>query len=157
MNKTKLSIITINLNNKDGLKNTIESVISQDFKDFEFIVIDGLSTDNSLEIIHKYEKQISFWISEPDKGIYNAMNKGIQNANGEYLLMLNSGDILHNKNVLSQVIELGLDKDIVYGNKHELVDDKNSYYTEYPNVLLFSFFYKYSLGHQTSFIRKRLT
>ncbi len=89
----KLSIITVNLNNKDGLQKTIDSVISQTFKDFEWIVIDGGSTDGSKELIEKYSDYISYWVSEPDKGIYNAMNKGIKVAKGDYLEFLNSGDI----------------------------------------------------------------
>lgn len=72
-----LSIITINRNNATGLRETIESVVSQTFLDFEFIVIDGASEDNSGEIIREYSKRIVYWISEPDAGIYNAMNKGI--------------------------------------------------------------------------------
>ena len=71
----KYSIITINYNNCNGLRKTIESVITQSYKDFEFIVIDGGSTDGSREIIEQYSSNIDYWVSEPDKGIYNAMNK----------------------------------------------------------------------------------
>ena len=71
----KLSIITINRNNAIGLEQTIKSVISLKYSNFEYIVIDGASTDNSIDIIRKYASSITFWISEPDKGIYNAMNK----------------------------------------------------------------------------------
>ena len=74
----KLSVITINYNNKEGLKKTIESVVSQIYQDFEYIVVDGGSTDGSIDIIREYDKHIDFWISEPDRGIYNAMNKGIK-------------------------------------------------------------------------------
>ena len=91
----KLSIVTVNLNNADGLLKTIESVASQTFTDFEYIIVDGASTDESLNIICQYENvpMSHFqWISEPDSGIYQAMNKGIRMAKGEYLLFLNSGD-----------------------------------------------------------------
>jgi len=81
---TKLSIITINLNNKFGLIKTIDSLLSQTFKNSELIVIDGGSTDGSVEIIKQHSAKITYWISEPDKGIYNAMNKGILIAKGEY-------------------------------------------------------------------------
>lgn len=78
----KLSIITINYNNREGLKKTIESVLSQTFTDYEYIIIDGGSTDGSRELIEQYQSHLSFWCSEPDKGIYNAMNKGIAKARG---------------------------------------------------------------------------
>ena len=90
----KLSIITINLNNCKGLEKTIKSVISQRFTDYEFIVIDGGSDDESLECIKAHRNYIHYWVSEPDKGIYNAMNKGIAQAEGDYCLFLNSGDWL---------------------------------------------------------------
>ena len=86
------SIITINRNNAKGLEDTIQSVLSQDRNLYEFIIIDGASSDNSLEVIKKYESQIHYYISEPDTGIYNAMNKGIDKAKGEYAIFMNSGD-----------------------------------------------------------------
>ena len=73
----KYSIITINYNNKDGLEMTINSVLGQTFRDFEYIIIDGGSTDGSIDVIKKYKSRIDYWVSEPDKGVYNAMNKGI--------------------------------------------------------------------------------
>ena len=81
----KLSIITINFNNAEGLKKTMESVFSQSFNDFEYLIIDGGSTDGSVEII-KQNKKINYWISEKDNGIYDAMNKGILKSFGNYLL-----------------------------------------------------------------------
>ena len=97
----KLSIITVNLNNRDGLKKTIDSVISQTFKDFEWIVIDGGSTDGSRELIEQYVNHFAYWVSEPDKGVYNAMNKGVKKAKGEYLQFLNSGDWLRDENTVN--------------------------------------------------------
>ena len=88
----KFSIITINYNNVEGLRNTIKSVVNQTYTDYEFIIIDGGSTDGSVEVIKEYANIITYWVSEPDKGIYNAMNKGIEVANGEYLNFMNSGD-----------------------------------------------------------------
>lgn len=92
-----LSIITINRNNAEGLKKTLESVASQTCRDFEHIIIDGASTDGSVDVIKEYVaspsgKNVSYWISEPDSGIYNAMNKGIRKASGDYIALLNSGD-----------------------------------------------------------------
>ena len=92
----KLSIITINRNNAAGLEKTLQSVAAQTYKEFEYIVIDGASTDGSVEIIKKYEPQFAHlkWVSEPDKGIYNAMNKGIRKVSGDYIQILNSADCL---------------------------------------------------------------
>ena len=90
----KISIITINYNNKSGLEKTIESVLQQTYDNIEYLVIDGNSTDGSKDVIKKYKHRISYWVSEPDSGIYNAMNKGGTKATGDYLLFLNSGDVL---------------------------------------------------------------
>lgn len=111
----KLSIITINYNNRDGLKQTIDSVVSQSYRDYEWIVIDGGSTDGSKELIEENLHYISYRVSEPDKGIYNAMNKGVVASHGEYLLFLNSGDSLFDKDVLERVVPLLKDKDIYVG------------------------------------------
>ena len=87
----KLSVITINYNNASGLKKTLKSVVTQKNIDFEYLVIDGGSKDESLALIHENENHINYWVSESDSGIYNAMNKGIKKAQGEYCLFLNSG------------------------------------------------------------------
>jgi glycosyltransferase involved in cell wall biosynthesis len=100
----KLSIITINYNNCKGLENTIKSVINQKFNDFEFLIIDGNSSDGSLQLIKEYSSHINYYISENDNGIYHAMNKGIKQAKGDYIHLLNSGDIYYNRNVLTNVI-----------------------------------------------------
>ena len=117
----KLSIVTINRNNAEGLRRTMESVFTQTCKEFEYIVIDGGSTDGSVEVIKEYIKQLENfqWISEPDTGIYNAMNKGLKTANGEYTLMLNSGDFLVNEHVLEWIMPELDDADIVQGNTIE--------------------------------------
>ena len=83
------SIITINFNNCDGLRRTIESVVNQTNADYEYIVIDGGSTDRSVDVIQKYSDRISYWVSEKDDGIYNAMNKGVRHAHGDYLVFMN--------------------------------------------------------------------
>ena len=85
----KFSIITINYNNNKGLKKTIESVIGQTYKDFEYIIIDGGSDDGSVDTIKKYSNYITYWVSEHDNGIYNAMNKGIVQAKGTYINFMN--------------------------------------------------------------------
>lgn len=151
----EISVITVNLNNRDGLKNTLESVISQTSKDFEYIVIDGGSNDGSDEILKAFKGSFKYWISEPDHGIYNAMNKGISQATGEYLLMLNSGDTLNNSKVLQNVRKLNLNQDLLYGDTL-WIENKNAYITKYPDELQFSYFLKQSLGHQSTFIRRSL-
>ena len=118
-----LSVITINKNNASGLRKTIESVINQTFEDFEYIVIDGASDDGSVEVIKEHSDRISFWVSESDTGIYSAMNKGIRKANGEYVLMLNSGDYLCGRNVLEDIFPALNGVDIVQGNRIEKHDD----------------------------------
>lgn len=96
----KYSIITINYNNRSGLERTINSVINQTCQDFEYIIIDGASTDGSVDVIKKYADKINYWVSEPDKGIYNAMNKGLKKSAGEWCMFINSGDMLSNDDVL---------------------------------------------------------
>ena len=153
----KLSIITINFNNKAGLQKTMDSVINQTFKDFEWIIIDGGSTDGSKELIEQYSKHITYWVSEPDKGIYNAMNKGIKVAKGEYLLFLNSGDYLKDNNIIERVIYTEFIADIVYGST-VMVWDKN-YHTIWDMPIenvTGKLFFEGSLLHQASFIRRSL-
>lgn len=117
----KLSIITINRNNATGLEKTMRSVASQTFKEFEYIVIDGASTDGSVEVIKNMELEFAHlkWVSEPDSGIYNAMNKGIRVASGDYIQILNSGDCLTADDVTERMLAT-LEKEgnpnILYGN-----------------------------------------
>ena len=112
----RLSIITINYNNLEGLKRTYVSVVNQTSHDFEWIIIDGGSNDGSKDYIVERQEKLAYWCSEPDKGIYNAMNKGIVHANAEYLLFLNSGDSLHDENVIKEFNELSNDEDIIAGD-----------------------------------------
>ena len=117
----RLSLITINRNNAIGLEKTMQSVAVQTFKEFEYIVIDGASTDVSVEVIKKYEPQFAHlkWVSEPDKGIYNAMNKGIRMASGDYVQILNSGDCLAASDVTERMLatlEKSGTPSIMYGN-----------------------------------------
>lgn len=148
----RLSIITINLNNRDGLQKTIDSVICQTFKDFEWIIIDGGSTDGSKELIEQYSKHFSYWVSEPDKGIYNAMNKGIDMASGDYLLFLNSGDILAGTQVVKYFVNAGVCADIASGI--ERTTNGTLIYPKSENGLTYDCFYNDTLCHQSTFIRR---
>jgi glycosyltransferase involved in cell wall biosynthesis len=152
----KLSIITINFNNADGLKKTIESIASQTFSDFEYIVIDGGSTDGSVEVIEKYSDKITYWVSEKDKGIFNAQNKGIEKANGEYCLFLNSGDYLVNNDVLTDVFKQNHTEDIIYGDM--MIDWGNGIIRlgKMPDTISFFQMVSDTLWHPVSFIKRQL-
>ena len=112
----KVSIVTINWNNKVGLEKTINSVLSQTFTDYEFIVIDGASTDGSDDVIEANKDRIDYWVTESDSGIYNAMNKGIYAAHGEYCYFLNSGDVFASNDVLSDIFKNDVKENFVCGN-----------------------------------------
>jgi len=152
----KVSIITINYNNKTGLQKTIDSVFKQSFKNFEYIVVDGNSTDGSKELLQLNQDKFTHYISEPDSGIYNAMNKGIRMATGNYLLFLNSGDCLADKDVIGKVDhQIDGNYDIYYGDIiFEELKQKRT--VIFPEQLTFNFFFTDSLSHQSSFIRKTL-
>ena len=152
----KLSIITVNLNNRDGLQRTIDSVICQTFRDFEWIVIDGGSTDGSKELIEQYADHFAYWVSEPDKGIYNAMNKGIRVAKGEYLQFLNSGDCLYNNTTLDEVFSKGVKGDIIYGNCAVRNSNSTLHEIHYKPVFSLKIFLDGSFNHQSSFIKREL-
>ena len=116
----ELSIITINRNNASGLEKTMASVLRQTHQDIEYIVVDGASTDNSVDVIKSFSNDSRLrWISERDNGIYNAMNKGIRMATSEYIMILNSGDYLRDADTIQQMsqslAQLGR-PDIMYGN-----------------------------------------
>lgn len=158
MDFPKLSVITINLNNVDGLRKTITSVINQIFSDYEYIIIDGGSTDGSVEVIKEYAEKITYWVSEPDKGIYNAMNKGILKAKGEYLQFLNSGDWLVDNKVLTQVFVNYKNADILYGDLIRHYEEGNETLQTFKNTTfnLQCLIYNQSLPHPASFIKSKL-
>lgn len=175
----KLSIITINYNNSDGLRKTMESVLAQTTQDFEYIVVDGASTDTSCQVMSeqlsltgdkrlvisdKFEKWsecetngISIrYISEPDNGIYHAMNKGIRMAKGDYIQFLNSGDWLVDNLVVENMLRILPDCDIFVGNKISVrADGKLRVEKNNPNVSLLTF-YRSTIQHTSAFIRKSL-
>jgi glycosyltransferase involved in cell wall biosynthesis len=153
----KISIITVNLNNVNGLNKTIESVICQTFTDYEYLIIDGGSTDGSVDVIKKSANRITYWVSEPDNGIYNAMNKGILQAKGEYLQFLNSGDCLVNENILAKVFEIPRTDDIIYGHLN-YVYDKGCIVHKMPEEqqLSLQYFFNHTIGHSSAFIARRL-
>lgn len=154
-----ISIITVNKDNCAGLKRTIDSVLCQTFKNYEWIVIDAASKDGSVDIIKQYEKHITYWVSESDRGIYDGMNKGILKATGKYIFFLNSGDSLVDKNVFENVHKSNLNVDIVLG-RINLCDSqqkiiKSDYTIPHKDISLFSL-YLYGIPHQASLIKKEL-
>ena len=159
-----LSIITINYNNYTGLAKTIQTVIGQANKDFEYIVIDGESTDGSVDIVRQVSKQFGErlkWISEPDKGIYNAMNKGIRMASGDYVQFLNSGDCLSSDDVTERMLEELKKSDypsILYGNMlKDMPDGKVMRDRCFAGQeISFLGFYTGTLNHSPAYIRKDL-
>jgi len=113
-----ITVVTVVFNGDQLLEETIRSVVRQTYKDIEYIIIDGGSTDGTLDIIKKYEDKIDYWISEPDDGIYDAMNKGIANATGDWIYFINAGDSLFSVKTLEnlKLDSLSSATDILYGN-----------------------------------------
>lgn len=163
----KLSIITINYNDAAGLQKTLHSTLSQTCTDFEHVIVDGASPDNSVEVIEKYATEASAkgikvtWISEKDKGIYNAMNKGIKMASGEYCEFLNSGDILAGDYVVKTMYSL-LEKneypDVMYGNMSKVLPNGKVLHDKCnaTNDVTLNMFYKGCLNHSPAYIRRTL-
>lgn len=150
-----ISVITINLNNLEGLRKTVSSVMSQDFHSFEYIVVDGYSTDGSVAYLNSLRSEIQKLIIEKDNGIYDAMNKGITFARGEYLLFLNSGDIFYKEDSLKILSSSSGAADIVYGNM--IVEDKGQIRIQhYPAKLNTLYFLFETLPHPSTLIRKDL-
>ena len=150
----KISIITVNRNNVEGLRKTMESVLSQKVPPYEFIVIDGASTDDSASLLEVYSSGISYSVSEPDKGIYNAMNKGVAASHGDYCLFLNSGDAFCSKEVLAQMQDSGAQADIICGNAIILEEPQRK--KTAPEAVTLRFLYGTALCHQAVFIRTEL-
>lgn len=151
----KLSIVTINFNDHEGLEKTIQSVINQTYKDFEYIVIDGASTDGSVDVIKKYSDQLTHWVSEPDTGIYNAMNKGTRLTQGEYCLFLNSGDFLAADDVLENLFMNNFTEDIVSCGLI-LFNDKEEWLQLPPNNISLYTFINGSLPHPSTLIKREV-
>ena len=153
----KYSIITVNYNNREGLRRTIESVVSQTFRDFEFIVIDGGSTDGSADVLREYDSQITYWVSEKDAGIYNAMNKGIRKATGDYLNFMNSGDCFYDEGVLSRVAHVESDADFIVGHDYHFNEEtQHGHASIQPPRTTMAHFFVATLDHQSCFIRREL-
>ena len=152
-----LSIITINLNNAPGLKKTMDSILAQTSSNYEWIVIDGGSTDGSKELIQAHANSITHWVSEPDSGIYAAMNKGVDLTNGDYLHFLNSGDCYADKDIIRHFLEKSPSADVIYGNAIFVDDADREVKKQYSPVFvrLSDFWHKGGLNHQAMFFSRR--
>lgn len=164
----RLSIITINYNNAKGLRQTLDSVASQTYRDIEHIIVDGNSTDASVDIIRDYYHQFEIgdlrldnvmWSSEPDKGIYNAINKGICKATGDYIQILNSGDLLASDNVIAQIMEKIKENnypEMLYGNAVD-IDNGQRLSSHGPGIeySLLSL-YKATYPHDSTYFKSEL-
>ena len=149
----KVSVITVNYNNADGLKRTLESLFAQTFTDYESIVIDGGSTDGSREIIENFADRITYWVSEPDGGIYHAMNKGIRQATGLYYNFMNSGDLFEDPTVLENIFASDPTEDILFGKN---ASERHPKGDAYPTPITMLTLYKTHPNHQASFLRRTL-
>ncbi len=153
----KISIITVNYNNADGLEKTIKSVIEQSYSLFEYIIIDGNSTDHSVDVIKKYAGNITYWVSEKDNGVFDAMNKGIKKATGDYCHFLNSGDFFAQADVLSRIFgDKEYSDPFINGNQ---INDFGTHRRKVPclnRALTLYDFYWGTIKHQATFIRRNL-
>ena len=155
----KISIITVVWNNNDTIKDAIESVLNQTYKDIEYIIIDGASTDGTVDIIKNYGDKIDKFISEPDKGIYDAMNKGIKLATGDVIGILNSDDFYIDEFVIEKVVKVFEEKevdslfaDLVYVKPDNL--EKTVRYYDSSNSFPNKFQYALYPAHPTFFVKK---
>lgn len=160
-NEPLLSVITVVYNNVNDIERTIKSVINQTYKHIEYIIIDGASSDGTLAVIKKYSSHISKLVSEKDEGIYDAMNKGLALATGDYVLFMNSGDEIYASHTVEDIFAAANDADIYYGETEMLNADLKSEGTrrhKIPKKLTASSFkYGMSVSHQAIYIKKSIT
>jgi putative colanic acid biosynthesis glycosyltransferase len=152
----KVSVVTVNLNMRRGLKGTIESVIAQNYPNLEYLVIDGGSQDGSTDLIRQYAYKIDYWVSEPDRNLYDAMNKGARAATGEWVIYMNSGDRFHDENAVSDVFrDPHLDADLIYGHaliSYEREEVQRLVLAQSPSVLPL----RMNCSHQSLFTRRSI-
>ncbi|AVQ12198.1 Glycosyltransferase, group 2 family protein [Leptospira santarosai] len=155
--KTKISIITINYNDCIGLEKTVLSVRNQTCLDqIEYIIIDAASKDGSMSVIQKYRDLFSFWLSEPDLGIYDGQNKGILNSKGEYILFLNSGDTFASENTLSEILSFELSSDLIYGDMFIESKDGGQRLGRQPPTMTLSHLLLDTIWHPACLIKRKL-
>lgn len=158
--KPILSVITVVYNNVADIEQTMLSVLNQTYQGIEYIVIDGLSTDGTVPIIEKYKDRLAKFVSEKDKGIYDAMNKGLALATGDYVLFMNSGDGIYSADTVANVFAAATDADIYYGETEMIDPQGNSLgqrrHKAPKNFTWRSFKYGMSISHQAIYIKRSL-
>ena len=163
----KLSVVTVCYNAQDTLEKTIISVLNQNYENIEFIIIDGGSSDNTLAIITKYKDKIDYFISEEDKGIYHAMDKGIKASTGDVLYFLNSGDEFFDDSVVKKIMDAykKTGTDIIFGDLYYIANEKNYLEIEIfePNTVYKQNYinnkmmlYDTNIHHQTIFYKRKI-
>ena len=160
MNDPKISVITVCYNAVDTIEETILSVLNQNYKNVEYIIIDGMSTDGTINIINKYSRRLAFWISEADKGIYDAMNKGIDMATGDYINFMNAGDVFVDHTTLEKAVALfPKDIDVIFGDSIEK-DDKGSLFFKAcsgnPDIISYHPTYRHGASFVKASVHKSL-
>lgn len=152
MRSIKYTVVTICYNARETIEDTILSVVGQTYENVEYIIIDGGSTDGTVEIIKKYADRLAYWVSEPDKGIYDAMNKGIAIASGEYINFMNSGDKFASNDVVSKIVNITEPNDtLIYGDWNIIFPDGKSQFRKSDTIDYFKTDMPFC--HQASFIR----
>lgn len=155
-----LTVITVVYNNVRDIERTVKSVVNQTYPHIEYIVIDGGSTDGTTEVISRYLGQVTRFVNEPDKGIYDAMNKGLALATGDYVLFMNSGDEIYSNDTVAQVFATARDADIYYGETELFDADWQSLGLRrhaIPERFDWkSFRYGMNISHQAVYIRRSL-
>ncbi len=156
---TKISIITVVYNSEKYIRRTIESIVGQDYPAIEYIIIDGKSKDTTMQIVNEYRDRIAVIVSEPDKGLYDAMNKGLRLATGSYVLYINSGDALSSPTLLSDIFnDVPADSDVIYGDTQITDEDGNILHNRRhrpPEQLTWRDYKRGMLVCHQSFIAKR--
>lgn len=155
MNNPLISVVTVSYNAVATIEKTILSVINQEYSNVEYIVIDGGSTDGTVDIIKKYVEKITFFVSEPDKGVYDAMNKGVIVATGEWINFMNAGDTFYDRHTFSAIFELNNYKEDIISGGAQLANGKVWRPLECDKLTLMDFYIS-GLCHQATFIRKKI-
>lgn len=152
MQQPKISIVTVSYNTYNCIEKTIRSVTEQTYGNMEYIIIDGGSTDGTQKIIEEYKDKIAYFVSEKDKGLYDAMNKGIAAATGDYLLFMNADDVFASSHVLDQIAQFIMNNpemDVIYGNSEQVLEYGT--YEVKPQVAYID--HKMAISHQATFVR----
>ncbi|KVV13968.1 glycosyltransferase family 2 protein [Flavobacterium sp. TAB 87] len=150
-----VTIITVVYNDIKNIEKTIQAILNQNYQSIEYVIIDGGSSDGTIDIIKQYDKNISYWVSEKDAGIYNAMNKGVKHSNGEWLIFMNSGDLFYDNDVLKKIFYKANYSSvaILYGNT--LAKNSKSV-SKPPDAISKNFFYLNTICHQSVFFNKNV-